>query len=136
MSEPKTPATDFEYRKNPAIRTMMMPHQTNAYGTIFGGVILSYIDLAGAVPARDYAPYQFVTVAMKEVIFHEPVYVGDIVSFYGSVTKVGRTSITVHVLVEANRMREGGKLVRVTEADVIYVAIGDDSQPTPIIPNK
>lgn len=133
MDESQFSASHPDYRKSPAIRTMMMPHQTNAFGTIFGGVILSYIDQAGAVPAREVAAHQYVTVAMKEVVFVEPVYVGDLVSFYAFVTRIGRTSITVQVIVEAERMREPGKIVRVTEADVIYVAVGDDGKPTPIL---
>lgn len=128
----ETPSSALLSPKAPAIRTMMMPHQTNAFGTIFGGVILSYIDLAGAVPARELASHQYVTIAMKEVIFVEPVYVGDLVSFYAEVSRVGRTSVTVHVVVESERWREPGKVVKVTEADVIYVAVGDDGRPTPI----
>jgi acyl-CoA thioesterase YciA len=120
----------------PAIRTTMMPRDTNALGTIFGGIILSYIDLAGAVEARRVAVHRYVTVAMKEVIFVAPVYVGDQVTFYTKVDRVGRTSITVRVVVEAERMKEPGKIVRVTEADVVYVAMDEDSKPTTILPEK
>src|SRR5690348_12542134 len=87
----------------PAIRLLLLPKDTNAYGTIFGGVILSNIDLASAVEARKAAPHRYVTRAMREVEFHEPVYLGDIVSFYTETVRVGRTSITVRVLVEAER---------------------------------
>jgi acyl-CoA thioesterase YciA len=117
----------------PAIRTTLMPRDTNALGTIFGGVILSYIDLAGAVEARRLAAHRYVTVAMREVVFVEPVYVGDLVSFYTSVKKLGRTSVAIRVIVESERMREPGKVVRVTEADVIYVAMDDNGKPTPIL---
>jgi len=111
---------------DPAIRIAMLPRDTNSQGTIFGGVILSYIDMAGAIEAvRHTGMARFVTVAMREVIFHAPVFVGDVVSFYAETEKVGITSITVRVLVEAARYRERGKRVRVTEAEVIYVAVDE-----------
>lgn len=111
-------------QRDAAIRLTMMPRDTNSHGTVFGGVILSYIDVAGAVEAVRHTKHdRFVTVAMKEVIFHEPVFMGDLVSFYAEVTKVGRTSITVHVLVEAERFGNQMQKVTVTEAEVIYVAI-------------
>ena len=107
----------------PAIRVLMMPRDTNAQGTIFGGVILSYIDMAGAIEAhRRTGMERFVTVAMREVIFHAPVFVGDLVSFYSETVKVGTTSITTRVMVEAMRY-DGHQRVRVTEAEVIYVAV-------------
>src|ERR1700741_4298448 len=87
---------------DPAIRVVMLPRDTNSQGTIFGGVILSYIDMAGAIEAhRQTGMDRFVTVAMREVIFHAPVFVGDLVSFYSETVKVGTTSITTRVLVEA-----------------------------------
>ncbi len=114
---------DMEDR-DAAIRLTMMPRDTNAHGTVFGGIILSYIDVAGSVEAVRHTRHErFVTVAMKEVIFHEPVYMGDLVSFYAETLKVGRTSITVHVVVEAERFGNQGQRVKVTEAEVIYVAI-------------
>lgn len=106
-----------------ALRVTMLPKDTNARGTIFGGIILSHIDLAGSVAARQYADKDFVTRAMHEVGFIAPVYVGDVVSFYTAVVKEGRTSLTVRVEVEAERFTEPGKRVRVTEAEVVYVAI-------------
>lgn len=121
-----------------ALKAVMMPRDTNPQGTIFGGVLLSYIDQAGAVGAiyeiqRAGWPRQgLVTVAVNAVEFHQPVFVGDLVSFWTQATKVGTTSITIHVSVEAERE---GKTVRVTEADVVFVAIGDalhDRQPRPI----
>ena len=81
----------------PAIRVLLLPKDTNAYGTIFGGVILAHIDLASAIEARKVAAHRFVTKAMREVEFHEPVYVGDIVDFYTETVRVGRTSVTVRV---------------------------------------
>lgn len=109
---------------DPAIRITMLPRDTNSQGTIFGGVILSYIDMAGAIEAhRRTGMERFVTVAMREVIFHEPVFVGDLVSFYSETVKVGTTSITTRVVVEAERYGSPGVKARVTEAEVIYVAV-------------
>ena len=117
----ESPETDYQ---NPAIRLTMMPRDTNAHGTVFGGIILSYIDVAGGVEAIRYTKHErFVTVAMKEVIFHEPVYIGDLVSFYARTLKVGNTSITIHVDVEAERFGMHGQKVRVTSAEVTFVAI-------------
>ena len=110
-------------QRDPAIRITLLPRDTNSQGTIFGGVILSYIDTAGAIEAHRHTRMQrFVTVAMKEVIFHKPVFVGDLVSFYAETTRVGRTSITVRVIVETERFGKSER-VRVTEAEVIYVAV-------------
>ncbi|MEQ1763734.1 MAG: hotdog domain-containing protein [Pyrinomonadaceae bacterium] len=112
--------------RNAAIRLTMMPRDTNAHGTVFGGVILSYIDVAGGVEAVRHTKHErFVTVAMKEVIFHEPVYIGDLVSFYAKTTHVGNTSISIHVEVEAERFGMHGQKVKVTEADVTFVAINE-----------
>ena len=110
--------------RDAAIRLTMMPRDTNAHGTVFGGIILSYIDVAGGVEAVRHTKHErFVTVAMKEVIFHEPVFIGDLVSFYAETIKVGKTSITIHVDVEAERFGNKGQRVRVTEAEVTFVAI-------------
>jgi len=110
--------------RDAAIRITMMPRDTNAHGTVFGGIILSYIDVAGGVEAVRHTHHdRFVTVAMKEVVFLEPVFIGDLVSFYAEIVKVGSTSITVKVVVEAERFGSHGQSVRVTEADVTYVAI-------------
>ena len=119
----------------PAIKVMLLPKDTNALGTIFGGVILSHIDLASAVEARKAAPHRYVTKAMREVEFHEPVFVGDIVSFFTETVRVGRTSITVRVLVEAERWGSGkGERVKVTEAEVVLVAVDAAGRPMPILP--
>lgn len=115
-----------------ALRVTMLPKDTNARGTIFGGIILSHIDLAGAVAARQHVARDFVTRAMHEVGFIAPVYVGDVVSFYTAVVKEGKTSLTIRVEVEAERFSEPGKRVRVTEADVIYVAIDERGNATNI----
>ena len=119
----------------PAIKVLLLPKDTNALGTIFGGVILSHIDLASAVEARKTAPLRYVTRAIREVEFHAPVFVGDIVNFYTTTSRVGHTSITVKVLVEVERWGAGqGERVKVTEAEVVLVAIGSDGRPTPIMP--
>lgn len=115
--------------RDAAIRLTMMPRDTNAHGTVFGGVILSYIDVAGGVEAIRHTRHnRFVTVAMKEVIFHEPVFIGDLVSFYAKTLKVGNTSITIHVDVEAERFGTPGVNVKVTEAEVIFVAIDEKQE--------
>ncbi len=120
---------EAERLRNAAIRITMMPRDTNAHGTIFGGIILSYIDVAGGVEAVRHTSHdRFVTVAMKEVIFHEPVFVGDLVSFYATTTKVGNTSISIKVIVESERFGSRGQSVRVTEADVIYVAVNQNRE--------
>jgi len=118
----------------PAIRVTMLPRDTNAHGTIFGGVILSYIDLAGGIECRRQCPKKFVTKAMHEVVFVAPVHLGDLVTFYTKTIRVGTSSITVDVEVEVERLGYGDtrETVRVTEAEVIYVAVGDDGKPIPI----
>ena len=109
-----------------ALKAAMLPKDTNQYGTIFGGVLLSYIDQAGAVGAdheircQGWPAAQLVTVALNAVEFHEPVFVGDVVSFYTNVVRIGTTSITMHVVVEADR---GAGSLMLTEADVTYVAV-------------
>lgn len=110
----------------------MMPKDTNHSGTIFGGVILSYLDLAGAVEARKHANKLFVTVAMHGVEFIAPVFVGDLVSFYTKTQKLGRTSVTIDIAVEAVRQGGSGEKVRVMEAQVVYVAVDENRHPIPI----
>ncbi|MBC8330206.1 MAG: acyl-CoA thioesterase [Planctomycetes bacterium] len=110
-----------------------MPKDTNAAGSIFGGIILSYIDLAAVVEAQKLNPRpRFVTVAMDQIVFHEPVFVGDLVSFYTKLVKVGRTSVTVDVDVVAQRRHDPSQEVQVTEARVVYVAVDEDRRPIPI----
>ena len=127
----------------PAIKLVLLPKDTNAYGTIFGGVILSHIDLASAVEARKTAAHRYVTRAMHEVEFHEPVFLGDVVSFYTETVRVGRTSITVRVSVEAERWGVAptaghgmghGERVKVTEAEVVLVAVNEKGTPVPVRP--
>src|SRR4029079_4555634 len=98
---------------DPAIRVVLMPKDTHAHGTIFGGVILSYIDIAAAIEARKHTPKKIVTKAMHEVVFVAPVFVGDIVIFYTELVRIGRTSITIKVLVEADRIKQPQECARV-----------------------
>jgi acyl-CoA thioesterase YciA len=121
-----------------AVKVVMMPRDTNQYGTIFGGVLLSYMDQAGAVGAQHeirragWPDQPVVSVAMNSVEFHQPVFVGDIVSLWTKLIRVGRTSITMHVEVETDRQ---GESVQLTEAEVTYVAVdltGGDRRPVPI----
>lgn len=119
----------------PAIKVLLMPKDTNPMGTIFGGVILSHIDVASAVEARKAAPHRYVTKAMREVEFLQPVFVGDIVNFFTETLRIGRTSVTVRVDVEAERWSSGtGDRVRVTEAEVVLVATDNTGSPIPVRP--
>ncbi|HEV3203132.1 MAG TPA: hotdog domain-containing protein [Gemmataceae bacterium] len=125
-----------------AIQVVMMPRDTNPHGTIFGGVILSYLDQAGAIGARREVGRAggplpiIVTVAMNQVEFRKPVLVGDIVRFLTRLVKIGRTSITMNVIVEAER---GDQVLQVTEAEVVYVGIDPntaDRRPIPLLPGR
>ncbi len=116
----------------PAIRVVMMPRDTNPLGTIFGGLILSYIDQAGAIQAHQESQKKLVTVAMHEVKFIAPVFVGDLVSFYTRIIKIGNTSITVLVTVDARRANAPHETVRVTQAEVVYVAVDQPGKPVPL----
>ena len=127
--------TDKAFPKDriPAIKQVMMPRDTNALGTIFGGVILSYIDLAAAIEAHIYHPGKVVTVAMDQVEFKQPVFVGDLVSFFTRTEKIGRSSITVVVTVWSQRSRNRETFVHVTEACVTLVAVDEMLRPTAVV---
>jgi acyl-CoA thioesterase YciA len=118
--------------RDPAIRVVLLPRDTNKAGTIFGGIILSYIDLAGATEVGKTTRQRIVTKAIKEVIFEEPVMVGEVVSFYAHTTAIGRTSVSVHVDVEVDR--EPHKHVRVTSADLTFVCVNAQGTPEPVVP--
>ncbi len=119
--------------EQPMLRIIPMPADTNAHGTIFGGWVMAQVDLAGSVPAVERAQGPVVTVAVNSFRFREPVFVGDLVSFYARVVKVGHTSVTVDVEVYAQRGRDGrGEAVKVTEAQLTYVAIDQDRKPRPV----
>ncbi len=117
--------------RDAAIRVLMMPRDTNYHGTIFGGVILSHIDQAGAVAAIRAGCKQVATVAMDKVEFHQPVRVGELVSFYTDVVRRGNTSITIQVCVEATQ-RDGGKTVPVTSAQITFVNVDKNGKKTPV----
>jgi acyl-CoA thioesterase YciA len=114
--------------RDPAIRIVLLPKDTNANGTIFGGIILSQIDLAGAVEAKKSTRERIVTVSIKEVIFKHPVMVGEVVSFYTRTVRKGSSSITVSVDVEVERH---GEFLKVTEAELTFVAIDERGRPKP-----
>ncbi len=118
-----------------AIRVTAMPRDTNAHGTIFGGHILSLIDQAGAIAAHGLGIDKLVTVAMREVEFKQPVHVGDLVTCWAKVVKVGRTSVTsvVRVVAQSPMAQARGEPERdVTQAEVVYVQIGQDGRPLAI----
>src|SRR5688572_7501193 len=123
-----------------AIQIVMMPRDTNPHGTIFGGVILSYIDMAGATAARrevalrgGSADTKIVTVAVNRVEFRQPVLVGDVVRLETSVARIGRTSITMRIQVMAER---AGTEIHVTESEVVYVGVDENRQPVPLLPAR
>lgn len=105
-----------------ALRIATLPRDTNPYGTIFGGVILSYIDQAGAIEARHHGHHRWVTVAIDRVEFKQPVHVGDLLNLYASTVKTGRSSVGVQVEVEAERWRDGA-IVPVTSATLVMVSV-------------
>ena len=125
--EPKPPTSE------PAIRVVMMPKDTNAEGTIFGGVILSLMDQAGYVEAMRQAHHRYVTVSFKEVEFKKPVYMGDVLSLYGDTKHIGRTSITIAVRVCASRRLDPTQVVEVTQAEVTFVAVDANGKPVPVL---
>ncbi len=123
-----TTYTTLPANKEVALRVIPMPADANANGDIFGGWIMSQVDLAGSIPAIRRAQGRIATVAVNQFVFKQPVQIGDVVSFYAAVKRVGRTSITVDVEVYSERDR-GTTVVKVTEAELTYVAIGADRKP-------
>src|ERR1700737_4450598 len=115
--------------KEPTLRVVPMPAHVNQYGDIFGGWIMSQVDIAGATPAARRARGRVATVAVNSFVFKQPVLVGDVVSFYATITHSGRTSITVDVQVYAQRDPDKVTCVKVTEASLTYVATGPDRRP-------
>jgi acyl-CoA thioesterase YciA len=118
----------------PALRVTPMPADANANGDIFGGWIMSQVDIAGSVPAARRARGRIATVAVNSFVFKQPVLVGDLVSFYATIEKTGRTSITVSVEVYAQRNPDQEVTVKVTEASLTYVAVGPDRKPRELPP--
>lgn len=124
-------ATGLPAGRMPALRVVPMPSDVNSSGDIFGGWIMSQVDIAGAIPAVREANGRVATVAVNSFVFRQPVLVGDVVSFYSEVARVGRTSITVDVEVYAERGL-ARQVVKVTEATLTYVAVGEDRRPRPV----
>jgi acyl-CoA thioesterase YciA len=122
--------------KELVLKMIPMPADCNANGDIFGGWVMAQVDLAGSVIPARYAEGRMATVAVNEFIFKQPVRVGDILSFYSELTRIGRTSMTVKVEVYAERFRSQGRYIKVTEASVTYVAIDDQGQPRPVPPSS
>ena len=118
--------------KQPALRVMPMPADANQNGDIFGGWIMAQVDIAGGTVAGRIARGRVATVAVKEFVFKQPVQIGDLVSFYADVGKIGSTSITVTVEVYAERRPESPRVVKVTEATLTYVAIDSSGRPRPV----
>ncbi|HZP91532.1 MAG TPA: acyl-CoA thioesterase [Burkholderiales bacterium] len=119
--------------KEPVLRVVPMPSDANYTGDIFGGWIMSQVDIAGSIPAVQLARGRVATVAVNSFVFKQPVQIGDLVSFYSEVVRVGRTSITVSVEVFAQR-RSLHEIVKVTEATLTYVAVDEEGRPRPVLP--
>jgi acyl-CoA thioesterase YciA len=119
---------------SPVLRMMPMPSDANIHGDVFGGWIMANVDVAGAIPAARRANGRVATVAVTSFLFKNPVFVGDLVSFYARVLKTGRTSVTVEVEVYAERNRLQAEVVKVTEATLVYVATDGERQPRPLPP--
>jgi len=120
--------------KDPVLRVLAMPADVNQHGDIFGGWIMAQVDIAGGVVAARHARGRVATVAVNSFTFKQPVMVGDLVTFFAQITKVGRTSVTVAVEVFAQRNPDDVVTVKVTEASLTYVAVGTDRRPRPVLP--
>ena len=126
------PAVELPTDKELVLKVIPMPADTNANGDIFGGWVMAHVDLAGGVIPHRIAKGRLATVAVNQFVFKQPVQVGDILSFYSSVTRIGHTSVTVQVEVYAESVRNQGRYIKVTEALVTYVALDDYGQPRPL----
>jgi acyl-CoA thioesterase YciA len=117
------------------LKITLLPKDTNMHGTIFGGVIMSHLDLAAAQCARDHFENKFVTIFINEMSFRHPVYVGDLVSFYGEIVKIGDTAVTVKMAVDAQRF-DTREVNRVTDAQLVFVAVDDRGRKTALVPRQ
>ena len=126
------PQTSLPEDRELVLKVIPMPADTNSNGDIFGGWVMAQVDLAGSVLPARYVPGRMATVAVNQFIFKQPVRVGDILSFFAHITRIGNSSITVQVEVFAERFLAQGVYVKVTEAALTYVAIDDEGRPTPI----
>ena len=133
-SDERGDVTTLPEGRQPALRVVPMPADANHTGDIFGGWIMAQVDLAGSIPAMRLAQGRVATVAVNSFVFRQPVFVGDVVSFYAEVVKVGRTSITVDVQVYAQRRPEREQCVKVTEAMLTYVAVDNNRRPRVVSP--
>lgn len=123
--------------RQPSLRVVTMPSDTNALGSIFGGWIMAHVDIAASIPAIRRAKGRVATRAVNSFEFREPVQVGDVVSFYADVVKVGRTSLTVDVEVYAERSRSGGyQCIKVTQAQLTFVALDDETRRPRMVPSE
>ncbi len=121
-------------QREPTIRVAAMPSDANYTGDIFGGWLMGQVDIAGSIPALHRAKGRVATVAVNSFVFKQPIFVGDVVSFYTRIVKVGTTSITVEVEVYAQRDPAKPVCVKVTEATLTYVAVGEDRKPRVVPP--
>ena len=136
-TENMTPSTErprLPEGKMPTLRVMPAPSDANVYGDVFGGWIMAQVDVAGSLPATRRANGRVATIAVNSFVFKEPVFVGDLLSFYAEIVKEGRTSITVCVEVYSERNRLQADVVKVTEATLTYVATGSDRKPRVLPP--
>lgn len=131
----EAPVPGLPSGREAVLRVVPMPSDANHTGDIFGGWIMSQVDIAGSIPALRLAKGRIATVAVNAFTFRQPVLIGDLVSFYADVVRVGRTSITVDVEVYAER-RVLGDVVKVTEATLTYVAVDENRRPRPVVPEK
>lgn len=129
-----TPLVNLPIDKELVLKVIPLPADCNANGDIFGGWVMAHVDLAGSVLPARRAQGRMATVAVNQFIFKQPVRVGDLLSFYSEITRVGRSSITVNVEVYAERIRAQGRYLKVTEASLTYVAIDDEGRPRPLAP--
>ena len=129
-----TDETKLPQDKEPVLRVVPMPADANQHGDIFGGWIMSQVDIAGGVLAARHARGRVATIAVNSFQFKQPVFIGDVLSFYADVVRVGNTSITVNVEVYAQRNPTDIETVKVTEATLTYVAVGPDRRPRPVTP--
>ena len=128
----ETSKTTLPPNRMPVLRVMPMPMDANIHGDVFGGWIMAQVDIAGSLPAVKRANGRVATIAVNSFLFKQPVFVGDLLSFYADVVKVGNTSITVHVEVYAERNRLDADVVKVTDATLTYVATDNERQPRPL----
>lgn len=126
--------TTLPANKMPYLRVMPMPADANIYGDVFGGWIMAQVDIAGSLPATRRANGRVATVAVNSFLFKHPVFVGDLLSFYADIVKVGKTSITINVEVYAERNRLQAEIIKVTEATLTYVATDESRQPRNLPP--